>query len=217
MLGNLRDNPSNLKFGNLNHDKIAQKLTNCRPALSLLFTAGFARSADGERLKWKNTPSNQKLVTKIIRAIQKKEHLLRHSAASASHRDSGVALPLKEANYTVPDSGCKDEAIRKDEEEAIKMNVNTEQATDYAYEEPSKPSERKVKVDNPPNTADVDLNVLRGTHSQCSIGSSKQNDILGSCSHLTRFITAMRYHELLTTLTGPLTGNSLFAELCAES
>jgi len=89
--------------------------------------------------------------------------------------------------------------------------------------------------------SDIDLEVLHGTAVDCDVNEtntdsdsdadsaddskdatnddtnvSTENAIIASCAHLTRFVTAMRYHELLTSSKGRKKGNALFAEFCAE-
>ena len=55
------------KYGNLNFEKINEKLSNCKPAFELLFIVGFvARNVeDKQRLIWMNTPENMQQITDI--------------------------------------------------------------------------------------------------------------------------------------------------------
>ena len=81
-------------------------------------------------------------------------------------------------------------------------------------------------------TDTFDLKVLNESTTDCSQikdgsvseDASKQtnteesnNDIIASCSHLMRFITALRYYELLPAFKGREKGDTLFADLCVES
>eukprot|EP01083_Nonionella_stella_P280826 955478_1 len=53
ILGDLSNNLSeSAKYGNLNLTKISNKLSRCKPAFVLLFSAGFKQSNDGKRLIW---------------------------------------------------------------------------------------------------------------------------------------------------------------------
>ena len=65
---NIINNPSQTeKFGKLNFDEINKKLTSCKPALDLLFIAGFNKlSIDNKtRLLWTNTNDNLTNLTLI--------------------------------------------------------------------------------------------------------------------------------------------------------
>ena len=63
IIGNLRAEPTNAKFGDLNRTKITKKLNE--PALRLLFAVGFAPSADGQRLRWPHTMDNRERVADV--------------------------------------------------------------------------------------------------------------------------------------------------------
>lgn len=61
-------NPSRLgKYGTINFKRITDKLSNCDPALNLLFIAGFTIQPvyNQERLIWENTPNNVGLMKDI--------------------------------------------------------------------------------------------------------------------------------------------------------
>lgn len=49
---NIINNPQISKYGNLNYQKIKNKLSECKPALQLLFISGFV--IKDERLIWTN-------------------------------------------------------------------------------------------------------------------------------------------------------------------
>ena len=77
-----------------------------------------------------------------------------------------------------------------------------------------------------PSNRTPDLKVLSKTHSNCvsnaylrctQTASYKKYGIIASCSHLKRFITAMRYHELLTAAKGREKGDALFTDFCGAS
>ena len=108
ILGNLCTSPTNVKFGDLNHAKINKKLSTCKPALSLLFAAGFARSANGERLKWKDTQHNRRHLADIFGALQAKEN---QQNSKADSREKKIAELM-----------C-DGFSRQQAEIAIKMSV----------------------------------------------------------------------------------------------
>ena len=110
ILGNLRASPTILKLGDLNHAKIAKKFPSGSPALSLLFAAGFASSADGERLKWKNTQSNMKRLADIYNALQAKEDSI-NSANKNEAREKFIA-DLMQNGFS-----------RQEAEKAIQMSV----------------------------------------------------------------------------------------------
>ena len=114
ILGNLRVNPTNLKFGDLNSAKVTTKLNSCRPALRLLFEAGFARSANGQRLKWKDTLSNRKRLADIDDALQAKEEL----QGSSINDDVGLE---KQIHKLMQNGFSREEA-----EEAIKMSFGVD-------------------------------------------------------------------------------------------
>ena len=53
ILKNIIDNPSQIeKYGDLNKEKIAKKLSNCKPLWNLLFVLGFRTSQDNKRIKF---------------------------------------------------------------------------------------------------------------------------------------------------------------------
>merc|ERR1712013_747823 len=66
------------------------------------------------------------------------------------------------------------------------------------------------------DTANLNLEPLNGKDSQCT-PNAPTNALIVSCSHLTRFVTSMRYFEVLNALKGRSKGSALFAEICAES
>ena len=62
---NILDNPTQIsKYGNLNFEKINKKLSNCKPALDLLFIAGFViKTSDNEkRLIWSDTEEHMTIL-----------------------------------------------------------------------------------------------------------------------------------------------------------
>lgn len=72
ILSNIKGNPSKIsKYGNLNFDKINQKLLNCKPALQLLFVAGFSveNSEDTARLIWSNSKENMEQISNILQIL----------------------------------------------------------------------------------------------------------------------------------------------------
>ena len=116
-MSNLRASPTNPKFGDLNHAKITKKLSSCIPALSLLFAAGFARSADGERLKWKDTQSNRKRLADIYGALQAKEDQQDNNKTNGNKdeaREEQIA-ELMENGFS-----------RQEAEDAIQMSVTVD-------------------------------------------------------------------------------------------
>merc|ERR1712013_835015 len=66
------------------------------------------------------------------------------------------------------------------------------------------------------DTANLNLEPLNGKDSQCT-PNAPTNALIVSCSHLRRFVTAMRYYELIIASNGRSKGSALFAEFCAES
>ena len=121
VLGNLSRDPSNVKFGDLNHAKISKKLSGCPPALSLLSTAGFAPSADGQRLAWKNTLSNRKRVADLVDALHSKEK--QASSDNSNAKDEAVKELMEEL--------MQDGHSREEAEEAIRIigGIDAPQAT----------------------------------------------------------------------------------------
>ena len=65
-------------------------------------------------------------------------------------------------------------------------------------------------------STNLELRLLSMRDRNCDTSASKKNDIVASCSYLTRFISAMRTHERITTSKGRDEGNALFTDQCAE-
>ena len=63
---NLINNPSQTqKYGNLNAKRIQSKLSQCKPAINLLFIAGFRKSNNSTRLIWTNTNNNARALQNV--------------------------------------------------------------------------------------------------------------------------------------------------------
>ena len=70
---NILNNPLQIeKYGNLNFDKILIKLSNCKPALKLLFIVGFVKERaanNNTRLIWNNTKGNIEILSRIYKYL----------------------------------------------------------------------------------------------------------------------------------------------------
>eukprot|EP01083_Nonionella_stella_P007112 20529_1 len=60
------------KYGNLNFTKISAKLSRCKPALILLFHAGFKQSNDGKRLIWTHSDDAIQSLHSVCNALCKR-------------------------------------------------------------------------------------------------------------------------------------------------
>ena len=68
---NIINNPSQTeKYGDLHLRKINNKLDKCKPALNLLYIAGFKKSNNNTRLRWINTNNNMKSLINIYQTLQ---------------------------------------------------------------------------------------------------------------------------------------------------
>ena len=114
ILSNLRASPTNAKFGDLNNAKITKKISSCSPALSLLFAVGFVRSADGERLKWKDTQHNRKRLSDIYSALQAEEGQQNSNVNKDKTREKQIA-ELMQDGYS-----------RQQAEDAFQMSVGND-------------------------------------------------------------------------------------------
>lgn len=108
IFGNLLSNPSNPKYGDLNLVKINKKFGNSSPAMDLLTFVGFARSEDGQRLKWNGADSNMKRLRSIHDALQTNEWQVtevRESDASAVNQLMQSGFTKQEAEAALRMSG----------------------------------------------------------------------------------------------------------------
>eukprot|EP01084_Bolivina_argentea_P253780 426422_1 len=60
------------KYGDLNFVKIRTKFEKCKPALNLLFIAGFKESNDGQRLRWQYDEDRIKSLRNVSNTLQAK-------------------------------------------------------------------------------------------------------------------------------------------------
>ena len=68
---NIMNNPSQIqKYGNLHARKINDKLQKCKPAMNLLYIAGFKKLNNNTRLVWTNTNNNIKSLINIHQTLQ---------------------------------------------------------------------------------------------------------------------------------------------------
>ena len=68
---NVMNNPSQTeKYGNLNLNKITNKLSNCKPVLQLLLLSGFEAKENNTRLIWTNTNENISILKHVQNTIQ---------------------------------------------------------------------------------------------------------------------------------------------------
>ena len=59
ILSKIINNPTQTqKYGDLNLQKISQKVSNCQPIIKLLLLSGFEKSQNNKRLTWSNTNNN---------------------------------------------------------------------------------------------------------------------------------------------------------------
>ena len=65
------------------------------------------------------------------------------------------------------------------------------------------------------STVEININILNETSTNCNT-TTFHNDLIASCSHLKRLITALRYFELLRISKGREKGSALFGDFCAE-
>ena len=72
IFANILNNPNDQKFRDLNFTKIRAKLDKCRPALYVLFCAGFNQSVDGQRLQWQNNKITFKKLSQANVGLQAK-------------------------------------------------------------------------------------------------------------------------------------------------
>ena len=72
VFGNILNDPKNPKFRDINFSKIRKKLDQCRPAFALLIMAGFAQSADKERLQWEYDDMNMQQLQSVSNALDSK-------------------------------------------------------------------------------------------------------------------------------------------------
>ena len=71
IFGNIQNNPSQIeKYGDLHARKINDKLNKCKPALNLLYIAGFKKSNDSTRLIWTNNNNNMESLKYIHQTLQ---------------------------------------------------------------------------------------------------------------------------------------------------
>ena len=76
IFSNILNNLSEIgKYGNLNYNKINKKLSMCKPALQLLFIAGFNQYIcdDKRRLIWRNTTENMREMRNIYNVLNMHE------------------------------------------------------------------------------------------------------------------------------------------------
>lgn len=76
---NIMSNPSKLKkYGTINLKRIGHLLSNCDPALQLLFIVGFTikNLEDQERLVWNNTSSNMQIMKDVYSILSLDTDLL---------------------------------------------------------------------------------------------------------------------------------------------
>eukprot|EP01084_Bolivina_argentea_P083345 150901_1 len=85
LLNNLSESK---KYGDLNCKKIRQKFDKCKPAFSLLCSAGFKESNDGKRIIWKYTDGTIKALNNTYNALRAK--------IDEQHNDKNKLKAIKE-------------------------------------------------------------------------------------------------------------------------
>ena len=88
ILSNLIKNPTQTqKYGNLNLQKITQKLSKCKPILTLLHLSGFTKSQNNKRLIWSNTDSNIETAKQIqytLSTIMNNENIIENNDTNSN-------------------------------------------------------------------------------------------------------------------------------------